>query len=203
MTAMGPVYYSFRAFDKRKRHTRRVEQVAMVVERWLDSQQYSLTEGPAEPFSCPQNVMSLSEAAPLLRQPLEAHLPLHLWRYPLEFQLQLWIGGWDVKVDREALQVRRYAGKFETEYRQQLLNETLLDLTRALRPLVLVGPAKRPPADLEPALHAYRRWDLFYIGGIIAKAFHWPEILDNAEKKWQVCLPTGGIWASQLNSSFG
>jgi hypothetical protein len=177
-----------------------VAQLTAVVDQWLHTQTYILTTGPAEPLSCPQNVILLSEAPGTVREDLSTNLPIHLWRYPLRFQLQLWLGGWDLRIEPELLHAAAYATRFAADYRQRLLTETFQTLIEALRPQLFVGPTRQPPADLELALHGFRQWDTFYVGGVLAETFHWPQLLEEAHRPWQACLPTGGLWAVPLCS---
>ena len=183
---------SFRAYRDPAKRNCCAEQLGACVERWLQMAVYAVTDGPAEPFGVPQNLIPPSEAPALQRQLLE-HEPLYLWRYPLAFRLQLWRQGWDFVVRQGILHTGTPSGALEL--RQEFLYSALDDLIVATKPRLLIGPLddQAPPGHLSAALRELSTWQLRYLDPAIAEETPSARLLQPGQRAILHALSTGGL----------
>jgi hypothetical protein len=178
----------FRAYGENRLPSTRAERMAAVVERWLREGTYVLTAGPAEPVSVPTNVVPPDQAIAHQRACMEVHAPLYLWCYPLEVQVQLWRGGWDVRVAAPLLEGAAY----RHHDRRNQLRRLLQELVTSLPPLFLVGPARKPPTYAGHALREFERWTTLYIGPTWYRRFNWEPLLE--ARRARMTSLNGGLW---------
>jgi hypothetical protein len=183
----------FRAYDKHRKPGERAARMADVVAYWLDTCSYVLTAGPAAPLSIPDNVLLPSEADVTQRQRLAAHEPLYLWRYPLAFRLQLWRGGWEIRVNPRLLADTGRDADYRQHYRRNQLRYLLQELVAHLQPLFLIGPARQPPLNASHALREFDRWSTLYVGASLYRRFSWESVLE--KRQAQMFPLQGGLWA--------
>jgi hypothetical protein len=178
----------FRAYGENHLPSTRAERMAAVVERWLRDGTYVLTAGPAEPVSVPANVVPPDQAVAHQRACMEVHEPVYLWRYPLDVQVQLWWGGWDVRIAAPLLE-----GTDDRHHqRRNQLRQLLQELVTSLPPLFLVGPARKPPAYAGHALREFDRWTTLYIGPTWYQRFNWEPLLE--ARRARMTALNGGLW---------
>ncbi len=183
---------SFRAYRDPKKRNLCAERIGNCVERWVQTEGYAVTDGPAEPFGAPQNLILPSEAPAIQRQ-LREHEPLYLWRYPLAFRLQLWRQGWDFVVRQGILHTGTPGGALEL--RQKLLYSALDDLIVATHPRLLIGPLdnQAPPGHLSAALRELSAWQLRYLEPAIAEETPSARLLQPGQRAILHALSTGGL----------
>lgn len=161
-----------------------------LVSTWLHMGTFILTNGPPDPISRPRNmVIPMPNAIYQQRRLMEVSGPVHLWRYPLAFQVQLWRGGWDVRVPADALVTK---GGFHQRDRRTQLLYLLQDMIASLHPVFFIGPAHRPPVNVSHALREYERWPIVFIGGKLHRDYHWESVLHR--KGAEVRRIDGGLW---------
>ena len=185
---------TFRAYDDHRQPGERVARLTDVVTHWVHTCSYVLTDGPAEPLSTPDNVVPPDEADTVQRQRLEHCQPLHFWRYPLAFRLQLWRGGWEVHVNPRLLADDGHDADYRQHYRRNQLRHVLQDLIAHTRPLFLIGPARNPPLNASHALREFDRWSTLYVGASLYQRFSWEPVLE--KRQAQMTQLNGGLWVT-------
>jgi hypothetical protein len=179
-------------------NSQRTELMIAIVRHWLANGEYILTAGPADPPATPTNVVALSKADIYARARMKTHAPLYLWHYPLECQLQLWRGGWDVKV---AAEIVTEDPSFRRQSQFNRLRSLLQDLIESTNPLLVIGPTAVAPGETSHALRLYESWDLFYLGPTLYNRFHWKTALQQQAVKRKLRDLNGGLWVERAKAS--
>ncbi len=194
MTRLSRGLHSYRAYMDAVLPRNRVDLMTSIVEHWVANGDYLLTEGPAAPPSVPTNVVALRKVAVYQRARMQNREPLYLWHYPLACQLQLWRGGWDVKIAAELV---TDDPSFRRQSQLNRVRSLLQDLIEKTHPLLVVGPTPAPPGEASHALRLYESWALFYLGPTLYNRFHWKTTLQQQAVKRRLQDLNGGLWVER------